>query len=243
MWVLAEYEPTTLFSLRAATATTSGGKSLLVPTPFAVKTALLDAAIRTQGVAAGRNLFPGLRDLAVAVRVPAQIVVNSTFTKILRKNELKNVPPAEKPAAIARARGQQHWPFQKTIAYREYVHYGGSLTFAFSELPEAILIPLLLQVNYLGKRGGFVQLRSLPQVVAELPEDYTHLTHSVSGAFPLGVLQLVDDYGPNITFEQVNIYSSKSMALGRDRVLHHVILPLQMTRSSRSFALYERFEA
>ena len=67
MWVLAEYQPTTLFSLRPATATTSGGKSLIVPTPFAVKMALLDIAIRTQGLEAGRALFSALRGLRIAL--------------------------------------------------------------------------------------------------------------------------------------------------------------------------------
>ncbi len=46
MWLIATYQPTSLFSLRPANATTSGGKTLLTPTPFALKMALLDAAIR-----------------------------------------------------------------------------------------------------------------------------------------------------------------------------------------------------
>ena len=65
-----EYQPTTLFSLRPATATTSGGKSLIVPTPFAVKMALLDVAIRTQGAAAGSGMFPALRSLRIALCLP-----------------------------------------------------------------------------------------------------------------------------------------------------------------------------
>ena len=90
MWVVAEYQPTALFSLRPATATSSGGKSLIIPTAFAVKMALLDALIRTQGVEKGRALFPMLRDLRVAILPPERVVVNSTFTKILRLKEIKS---------------------------------------------------------------------------------------------------------------------------------------------------------
>ena len=46
MWLIAEYQPVSLFSLKNSLATSSGGKSLLVPTPYAFKMALLDAACR-----------------------------------------------------------------------------------------------------------------------------------------------------------------------------------------------------
>lgn len=242
MWVLAEYLPTALFSLRAATATSSGGKTLITPTPFSVKMALLDACLRTQGEAAGRALFPALVDLDIAIRLPDQIAVNTTFTKILRKNELKNVKPTDKAAAIEDALGEGEWPFKNTIAYREYVHFAGPLWLAFEGLVPDRLIPLLLQVNYLGKRGGFMQLRSEPALADDLPGQYTRLTAGQPGGFPLGVLQLVDDFGSSITFEHANVFSAKGMTLGKERVLRHVVLPYRMARSSRSFTLYERFD-
>jgi hypothetical protein len=49
MWLIADYQPVTLFSLKNSLATSSGGKSLLVPTPCAFKMALLDAACRVWG--------------------------------------------------------------------------------------------------------------------------------------------------------------------------------------------------
>lgn len=242
MWVLAEYLPTTLFSLRAATATSSGGKTLITPTPFSIKMALLDACLKTEGDAAGRALFPALASLRVAARLPDQIAVNTTFTKILRKNELKNVKPTDKTAAIENALTEGEWPFKNTIAYREYVHFAGALWLAFQGLASERLIPLLLQINYLGKRGGFMQLRGEPETVPELPKDYTELTAVQHDGFPLGVLQLLDDFGPNITFDHADVYSDKSMSLGKERILRNVVLPYRMARSSRSFTLYERFE-
>ena len=35
MWLLFEYEPTTLFSLKTSRATSTVGKTLLTPTPYA----------------------------------------------------------------------------------------------------------------------------------------------------------------------------------------------------------------
>lgn len=239
MWTIAEYQPTAFFSLRPQTATTSGGKSLIVPTPFAVKMALLDAAIRTQGLSRGRALFPAIRDLRVAIRLPERIVVNNTFTKILRLKEIKT-KASEKEAAIARAVAERQWPFQKTIAFREYVQFGGPLALAFQGMPLEELMPLLVQVNYLGKRGGFMQLLRPPSRADELPAGFTVLTEGVNEAFPLGTLQMVDDCGPELTFEQANVYSSEKIRPGKDRIFHHVILPYRPVRSSHGFTLYER---
>jgi len=241
MWVFAVYQPTTLFSLRPATATSSGGKSLIVPTPFAIKMALLDVAIRTQGLAAGRAIFPMLRSLQIAVRLPEQVVVNSTFTKILRLKEFKMAASA-KPAAIEKAKADHQWPFQKTIAYREYVQFAGPLELAFTGMSVEALAPLLIQINYLGKRGGFLQLHATPTVGDDLPSGFTEITAGVRDTFPLGVLQVLDDFGPQMTFEHADIYDKKRITLGKDRVLHHVVLPYRMVRSSRGFTLYERFE-
>ena len=239
MWILAEYQPTTFFSLRPYTATTSGGKSLLVPTPFAVKMALLDAAIRTQGLERGRESFPAIRDLRVAVRLPRYVLVNNTFVKIWRINDsVTKKGKVEKPRLIAKAMAEHKWPFHSNIGFREYVQFSGPLTLAFQGMEMAALAPLLEQVNYLGKRGGFMQLLHAPEAAEELPDGFTVLTESVNGAFPLGTLQMVDDCGPRLTFEQVDVYSIKGMKAGKDRVFHHVVLPHRPVRFSRGFTLY-----
>jgi len=243
MWTIAEYQPTAFFSLRPYTATSSGGKSLIVPTPFAIKMGLLDAAIRTQGMERGQELFPAIRDLRIAVRLPHRIVVNNTFTKIWRLNDsVSKKGKAEKERLIIEAKTERKWPYQSSIGFREYVQFGGPLIFALSGMTHAELMPLLLQCNYLGKRGGFIQLLRPPEEVEELPEGFTLLTESASGTFPLGTLQMVDDCGPGLTFDHVNIYHAKKIKPGKDRVFHHVVLPLRPVRSSRGFTLYEEME-
>ena len=241
MWIIADYQPTTLFSLRPATATTSGGKSLIVPTPFAIKMALLDVAVRTRGVRYAESSFPALRDMRIAIDPPPQIVVNSTFTKILRIQEHKG-KASEKAEKIVEAKSEQEWPFKKTIAYREYVQLVGPLQFGFKNVDFSLLVPLLLQVNYLGKRGGFLQLQATPYQTENLPSEFTEITESVGDSFPLGMLQQLDDFGPKITYEHANIYSGKSMRLGTHRILRPVILPYRTARSSRGYTLYERFD-
>jgi hypothetical protein len=76
--------------------------------------------------------------------------------------------------------------------------------------------------------------------VESLGEDFTLLTDGVNGAFPMGTLQMVDDWGEKMTFQHVNIYSEKRIRTGTHRVFHHVVLPHKPVRSSRSYTLYER---
>ena len=113
MWIMARYLPVAPFSLKPVNATSSGGKTLLAPTPYAIKMALLDVALRTLGVAEGERLFPFLRDLAVAIDLPRDLVVMKGFSKIRRPVESKDAQKKRGDArrirgARARERGCAH---------------------------------------------------------------------------------------------------------------------------------------
>lgn len=231
-WLIAEYQSTALFSLKPAWATSSGGKSLLTPTPYALKMALLDAACRTAGVAAAKEAWPWLRDLTVALQPPERVVVTNLFTKILK--------PRRAPARP----GTQHaGPLGKTIGFREYVHFDGPLGIALGGtlIDPARLGGWLVQINYLGKRGGFVQILDPPALVETLPPEFIVVDGDPTRPFPAdGIMQQLDDCDASLTFEKADIYSGKRIRLGRERILHHVVLPYRLARSSRGFTLYER---
>lgn len=235
MWLYAEYAPTALYSLKLSTATSSGGKTLLAPTPYAVKMALLDAVYRVKGIAAAEGLWPVIRDLQVAFRPPSRAVVTNLFTKILKKN--RGAPPE----------GSAHaGPLGKSIGYREYVHFAGPVGLAVSpqredEPPDALL-QLLATVNYLGKRGGFLQLVRAPEVCDALPAGFVILNQpGGQTAFAArGLIQVMDDCAPSMTLEKANIYSGKNVMQGRDRLSYPVVLPYRLVRASKSYTLYER---
>lgn len=64
------------------TAISTGGKSLFLPILFAIRTALLVAAIRTQGIAAGQLIFSIIKAVYLALLAPKQVAVTNLFTKI-----------------------------------------------------------------------------------------------------------------------------------------------------------------
>ncbi len=239
MWTVARYWPVSPFSLKSASATASGGKTLLVPTPFALKMALLDAALRTLGLAEGERLFPLLRDLRIAFEPPADLVVLKSFGKIQRL--LKDRSNEQK---AAEAHEQKRWPMQPTIAYREYVYYRDPFQLALaaddgSALPP-LLSPLLWSVNYMGKRGGFVQIAEAPRQMETLSGDhFVDLTPEALSAFSLeGTLQMLDDCHPSLTFQRANIYNAERITLGKERIVRHVVLPYRLFRSSRGYSWY-----
>ena len=232
MWVIAQYEATALFTLKPASATSSGGKSLLVPTPFSIKMALLDVACRLEGLRQAEIAWEWLAALPVAVSPARHAVVNNTFTKVLK--------PRRNPAEP----GSQHAGFfGKSIAYREYVYLDGTLGIAVetaSDDQAERLARWLVNINYFGKRGSFVQLLELPRISSDLPDGYIPLDRDVTSFAPDSLLTQLDDVGEKLTFAHANIYTDKRITLGKERTLHHVALPYRRAASSRSYTHYER---
>lgn len=253
MWIVAQYLPVAPFSLKPAAATSSGGKTLLVPTPYAIKMALLDVAIRTLGMSVGERLFPALRDLSLALEMPHDLVVMKGFSKIRRPVESKDSKKpdetqedfdARRHEKLAERMERGTYPFYSTIAYREYVQYRNPFQLALGvsageSFPEE-LPQLLSGINYLGKRGGFIQLLKRSSFHEDLPgERFVNLTPDGQQPFSLqGTLQMLDDCGHSLTFQRANIYSAERITLGKERLIRHVVLPYRLTRSSRSYAWY-----
>jgi len=109
-----------------------------------------------------------------------------------------------------------------------------------TQLPQDWLEGLLLNVNYLGKRGGFVQLTQLRGQYSTLPAGFVELTVTPKTFAFQGTLQVLDDCTPMLTFAKANIYSGEKVTLGKERVTRTVVLPYRVTRASKSFTLYER---
>jgi hypothetical protein len=159
MWVTAVYHQVSLFSLKPPHATSTGGKSLLVPTPSSIKMALLDAAIRTTGVQVGARIFPLLRDMAIALSPPPYIIVNNCFVRIQKPRrtdsdskrrrgksvaEDEQAPPDEEQVAqesesedvgsVLSSKEEDEnrgdGKYVRSVAFREYVQYSGPLGLA-----------------------------------------------------------------------------------------------------------------
>lgn len=245
MWVAAVYHQVSLFSLKPADATSTGGRSLLVPTPFSIKMALLDAALRTRGRVAGEALFGLIRDLRIAASPPPIAVVSNCFVRVQKPRREKGKSAASSDGDDDGTGSDAAGPFQRSVGFREYVYYGGPLGLAL-QAPTAeearVVGELAVQISYFGKRGSFFQLAAAPRLFEEYPREYLPL--DVDSATPGFLLQLLDDCRRSdegqrpLTFEQADIYSGKAMGAGR--VIRQVAVPYRLLQSSRGFTTYRR---
>jgi hypothetical protein len=257
MWVIAVFHQVSLFSLKTSDATSTGGRTLLVPTPCSIKMALLDVALRTYGMDAGSESFPLIRDLTLAMSPPQQIVVNNCFVRIYKPRRpkssqggMKRGQDDEQSETGEEREGDDagQGPYIRSVAFREYAQYSGPLGLAVQVETEPTaehLSSLLLQLNYLGKRGSFFQIDGPPLIRDHLPIEQGYLLLGEEGATtkvvsPGYTLQVLDDWGPKMTFDKANIYSDAPIGVGKDRIPRQVLLPYRVIRSSQGFTLYQR---
>src|ERR1035441_8288068 len=189
-WLIAAYRPVTLFSLRMTHATSKGGKTLVVPTPYSIKMALLDACFRryssADALAWAHRVMGWLIRRAVRVRPPRHCVVNNTFVKVLDWS-----------------REPVDGPFRNTIAYREFAFFAGDDllvavgTAGLSAEDRSVLVDLFAHINSLGKRGGFWQFAGSERIQGDLPFGFSvpHLDATPEQIATYGMTQALDDFG------------------------------------------------
>lgn len=229
-WLVFAYEPTALFSLKMSRATSSVGRTLLLPTPYAVKMAFVDAAFRI-----GRpqddvaELVRAFASLEVRIGTPARAVVTHTIIKI------RQAPKDPKSAN----------PYIPAIAYREFVHLRGVLHWAFDLAtgPEWLgptLIDLAPAINYIGKRGGFIQYSG----VSRRPE----LGSGFTQPFDRGELKTIsgmhiatlDDFGPEANIDALNSFTTIPVRRDKHRVFRETLVPLGLVNVGPGFSEYSR---
>ncbi|WP_020530988.1 hypothetical protein [Flexithrix dorotheae] len=215
-----KYLPTTLFSLKDSNSTNSGAKALFLPSPYAIKMAVLNQAITMGGELEDlqkrkSKAFQWIRDAEINFYIEegSFFVVNNSFVKIL------------KPSRSGTG-------FGRTVSFREYLFLSKPLEIIFkADNEDAVeyLKRYLHNINYFGKRGCFFQFLEYPDTPKEAN---VKPFKAESGLF--GVLQEYDDFDDKATFENVSNYSSKS-AKRKKSVL---VLPLQSVGSSKSFSCF-----
>lgn len=231
MWMLAKYKPTGIFSLKSSATTSSGAKTLLVPTMYAVKMALVDAAFRAGED--GEKVFEEIKELEIRFKPPKYAAVTHGFIKIQREREVKD----KKNFQAIELKAKQ--PFYPTVAYREFCSFTGDLTVAVGvEEKSSLLECLFPTIGYFGKRGSFFQFTKI-EYSDFLPDHFTFPLSDPPSEFSLNVIvQPLDDLGEKATFDAINTYSTGKAKLGRDRVIVQTAIPYEMVSSSRGYTLY-----
>jgi hypothetical protein len=236
-WLVFRYRPITLFSLKMSRATATAGKTLLTPTPYAVKMAFLDAALRHGLTHNPDELVRGLAKAGVRIGVPEHACVTGTIQSVRQETR-----------AIERKRNP-HLPwYRPNIGMREFLFYQGDLRLAFDlESCQPNLITLLRQtapaVNYLGRRGSFFQYLDSSEE-ADLDPTFTQPGSGIRDDSPAsGHRATLDDFGPGASFEALNSFSGAEIRWGVHRRFADTFVPLRLYNAGPGFMHYCRPDA
>lgn len=228
-WLVLEYLPTSLFSLKISTATNKGGKTLFVPTPYSIKLAFVDAAFRIGGETLAKEIFSCIKGSDIRLSPPDRLYVLNTFIKILDESRDKNSDP-----------------YQSTIAYREFCYFQGILEMAFfledcSTTAQEKLREIAAHINYFGKRGSFFQYTK-SRTISDLPLGFTVKATDPEGNIQgYEIVQPLDDLGElnsNDLFDRINTFSDKKIERGKHRVFVLTYIPYKMEKSSNNYTAY-----
>jgi hypothetical protein len=231
-WLIFQYAPVALFSLKMSRATSTMGKTLLVPSPYSVKMAFLDAALRHGLTENPEDLVRGLARANLRIGVPDEACVTITIQSIRQETRDED-----------RKRQPDLPPYRGNIAMREFVHHTGVLRLAFelrSLAPDlaALLIGAAPAINYLGKRGSFLQYLGCSRERAADNRFTQPVKDMNPRAAASGQSVQLDDFGPRATFAALNSFSPAKIERGVHRTFVDTLVPLVLYNSGPGFMHY-----
>jgi hypothetical protein len=230
-WLVFHYSPVSLFSLKLSRATSTAGKTLLIPTPYSIKMAFVDAALRHRLTDNPEQLIRGLAKTSLRIGVPQHACVTGIIQSI--RQEIPESERKQNPGAP---------PYRTSIATREFVHYCGLLAVAFefdhrgAEL-SALLMRAAPAINYFGKRGSFFQYRDTERLT-ELDSTFTEPADPMAPAPVWGHRATLDDLGPKASFAALNSFSPTPIERGVHRKFVETMVPLGLHNVGPGFVHY-----
>jgi hypothetical protein len=231
-WLVFRYAPAALFSLKTSRATSTAGKTLLIPTPYAIKMAFVDAALRCRITGDPDGLIRWLARASLRIGVPQHACVTGTIQSV--RQETREVERKRHPKLPS---------YRANIAMREFVYQLGFLRLAFDrETCQPGLLALLAEtapvINYLGKRGSFVQYMDHAWQ-GELDSTFTQPVDELAGDAPgWGQRATLDDFGPKANFEALNSFSPTEIQRGVHRTFVETVVPLEIHNTGPGFVHY-----
>lgn len=231
-WLTVSYQPVSLFSLKRSEATSMAARSNLVPTPYAIKMALLKALLESQGKYHQEDFdiwikqqFSWIRDLQIYLLPPEQLVVNRNGYKLRYYDQTTD--KADKSRSTL--------AIQDGFVFREWIHLQGELKICAGESDKLTkLTQLFAQINYFGKKGCFFQF--LPDATQK-----THTPTFTPDSSSSFTLQPMDDFGKKTTFNRINPFSNEKAQIDKDRIIEPGFLPLRLRSTSARYDLYQRY--
>lgn len=226
-FILISYTPTSLFSLRTSFSTNKGAKTLLCPSPYAIKCALINGRIRWAGLENIKDFVTRILPLKIAIKPPNIAIVQNTYTRILDSRD--------------------RLIFTSTIGFREFIFYEGDFTIAIDvkdwnqhEIDE--LKKSAAHVNYFGKKGSFFSYNNSWIQNSILDNLFSTPGVVSNSALKTGIIQMLDDFSPesgqdNKIWQRISPFDDEDLKKDQ-RISLPTFLPYRLVKTTRKYAYY-----
>jgi len=225
-WLRADYEFPSTFSYRMPDVSAQFAIGSPVPSPAAVKLALVDTAIRWSGdVKKGRRIFDLIKTAKVCVVPPPRMVRFRAFIKRLK-------PPHSSAGPGA--------PTVESTGVRDYFLLDGHLS-VFIEVPQSdagYIARLLQRIRRFGTSDSICWCSA----VREEAPNQTLCPQRFSGSPPTrgGLVVRLSDLTVKSQFDEFNPFAGNVRRANLEKELY--VLPLRIRRSGETWALLEILE-
>ena len=221
-WVKLTVHFPSFFSYRIPDYSSQYALSVPLPSPSAIKLAVVSTAIRATGnVAEGERVFYAVRDADVRINPPKQIAINSFLIKRLKKK--KNEPG-----------------FENTFGVREYVFFPDDFDLFIGCDDADIAIKYSAMLRYLGSGDSILYVRHVEQtekppksaIKAITDKEFVEAISKESY-----VVYPVKDISKKAKFEQINPYSGKSIKNVFERKYYLIKAKIKKGKNWRFFEI------
>jgi len=224
-WIFAALHFGSLFSYRIPNLSPGYSLASPVPSPAAVKLALVEAAIKIEGnLKFGEEVFEIVKKAPLEIEPPEKVSILKFFIKRLKPSKIKEIS------------------FEESFGIREYCHFSGpmriylkvsekeeKLKFIFKQLRRLGTTDSILRcdasINEEGPNPGLTS-----KIIFDLKPDISNLMRR-----PVVTL---NDIKEDIDFSQVNPYSQKKK--GNPFISKTYVLPLCEIKRGENFVLYKK---
>ncbi len=219
-WIRAELEFAAFFSYRIPGSSPSYALCAPIPSPAAVRLALVDAVIRHTGsVARGRDFFGLIKGARLELEPPPRLAAMRCFLKRLK-------PAKDRPASVLESTGtREYWLMDGPLVVWVNTSHPDQVSQAFRWLRRLGTTDSILTCRV---DRGTPDLRLCSQVVVKIDA-----TSDLAGR-PLYTLH---ELGDDAQFDDVNPWSASPR---KPFVRRIYALPLRRERAGENWVLYRR---
>lgn len=224
-WIWAELDFASLYSYRMPNLSPGYALTSLVPSPAALRLALVDAAIKSTGsVAYGEQVFEIVKSLPLEIEPPEKVAVLKFFIKRLKPSKLPK-------------KG-----FEKSFGVREYCHFLGPVKIYLKTTEKKNeIVRLFTLLRRLGTTDsiamGAAKIEDKEPSLSFTYKETTMLKPELSNLARRPVSTL-NEINPDAQFCQVNPYAKEKK---RNPFIQKIfVLPLVEERRGENWVLYRK---